>query len=292
MVVTWLLAFHLGPGMTLARRIATGFAGLFHTPILHQLALSVPHLSDPKPFALWFILIVGVALFRGRRRTALILGGVLIFSSLSTSLLKPMLAHLRLSLGDPVGHLAWQSGHATASMAVALCAVIAAPVRWRPFVAVLGAVYTLAVTLTLLVAAWHYPSDVVGGYLMAGTWTAPGVAALWALEVRRPSVARAARPLSVWEALAPALTVVAAVVFVAILVALARPEQALDYARGHTSFVIGAAFLTALGLSLVAVLSAAMTATRAQSASEEVYAGAAPATGPARGGMASSRRTP
>ena len=41
--------------------------------------------------------------------------------------------------------------------------------------AAVGAVFALAVGVALLVLAWHMPSDVVGGYLLATFWAALGV---------------------------------------------------------------------------------------------------------------------
>ena len=61
----------------------------------------------------------------------------------------------------------WPSGHATAAMSFALCAVLAAPARLRPLVAAVGAAFAVAVCYSFLALAWHYPSDVLGGFLVA-----------------------------------------------------------------------------------------------------------------------------
>jgi membrane-associated phospholipid phosphatase len=86
----------------------------------------------------------------------------------------------------------WPSGHATAATALALCAVLVAPRSLRTLVAVLGAAYVLVCAFAMLVLAWHMPSDVVGGILLASLWMALAVAALRASERAFPP--RRARP--------------------------------------------------------------------------------------------------
>ncbi len=42
--------------------------------------------------------------------------------------------------------------------------------RWRPAVAAAGTVFVVAVGCSVMVLAWHFPSDVLGGILVAGGW--------------------------------------------------------------------------------------------------------------------------
>ena len=72
----------------------------------------------------------------------------------------------------------WPSGHSTAAAALVLCAVLVSPARLRPLVAALGGMFALAVGCSLLILAWHMPSDVLGGYLLAALWVALAVAGL------------------------------------------------------------------------------------------------------------------
>jgi membrane-associated phospholipid phosphatase len=113
-----------------------------------------------------------VALVRRRRDLAAVAVTTLAGANLTTFVLKPLLART-----DPLGGEAsraldasFPSGHATAAMALALVAVIVAPRRWRPWVAVVAAGYAACVGVGLVVVFAHYPSDVVGGYLVAGAW--------------------------------------------------------------------------------------------------------------------------
>jgi len=256
-----LLAFHVNRVALIDRKVFDGFYDL-HTSRIGGFADAFPHLSDPQPFVVFAVIMLAVALARGRPRLAVAVGAVLVGSNLTTHLLKPALAVHRFSgASKGVDAASWPSGHATASMALALCAIMVAP-RWlRPLVAALGAVFSIAVCLTLLVDGWHFPSDVVAGYTMSATWTAFAVAAVWWLEDRRPSEA-APRALSLTATVAPALVVAISGVALFVLVTLARPREVVDYVHTHKAFAVGAGVIAALGLSLTTALSAALTSLR------------------------------
>ena len=46
----------------------------------------------------------------------------------------------------------------------------AAPARRRPVAATLGALFAVGVSYPFLTLGWYYPSDVLGGFLVAVTW--------------------------------------------------------------------------------------------------------------------------
>ncbi len=145
------------------------------------------HLLDPSLFVLWAIALIAVALAGERPRAAVAVAVVLALAPFSAELLKPLLAHKHDHVGGAViGAASWPSGHSTAAMALVLCAVLVAPARLRGAVALLGALFVLAVSAALLVLAWHMPSDVLGGILLAALWMALAVAALRASERIRP----------------------------------------------------------------------------------------------------------
>jgi hypothetical protein len=140
-------------------------------------------------------------------------------------------------------------------MSLALAAVLAVPARARPYVAALGAVFAIAVSYSFLTLEWHYPSDVFGGFLVAAMWTLLAVAALLAAERTRPVDSGGVAPqtvstrrLTVRAALTPPAVALAAAIGLAGLVALARPQQVVAYARVHTAFMIGAPAIAALAL--------------------------------------------
>ena len=99
--------------------------------------LSGPHVSaaadfllrllDPGLLALWGTALVACALAQARPRVALAVALVLALAPLSADLLKPLLAHPHSRAGAVhINAASWPSGHATAALALALCAVLVA----------------------------------------------------------------------------------------------------------------------------------------------------------------------
>jgi membrane-associated phospholipid phosphatase len=160
------------------------FVGLDRPHVSGRVHL-VAHLTDPFPYALAGLVLAGVALLRGLRWRAAAVVALLVVTGASTQVVKQLLAEPRFVawLGsDQVGASAWPSGHATAAMTLALCAVLVAPPALRLAVALAGGAFAAGVGYALLVLAWHFPSDVLGGFLMAAMWAALAVAALRVLE--------------------------------------------------------------------------------------------------------------
>jgi membrane-associated phospholipid phosphatase len=259
LALVWWVSHYTGAGKHADASILGGFADLTR-PRLDQLTNFVATLCNPSPYVYLAALPVLVALVRKRPRVAVMIAVVLLCANETTELLKPLLAAPRDP--GPFGLLynaTWPSGHATAAMSLALCSVIAAPARWRPVVAASMAAFAIAVSYSFLELAWHYPSDVLGGFLVAGTWTLLGVAGLSIFESRRAGgfadVTPARRPsFSVGEALAPAGVVMAVAAVLIGLVVLAHPHEVLGYVRDHEAFVIGASAIGALGMLLASAL--------------------------------------
>ena len=150
------------------------------------------HLLNPVQFVLWGVALMAVAVARERPRVALAVAAVMGLAPLTAETLKPLLAHPHVSVGYVyIGAASWPSGHSTAALALVLSAVLVTPSRLRPIVASVGVVYTVAVGCSLLILAWHMPSDVLGGYLVATFWMALVVAVLRFVDRRWPPRARA-----------------------------------------------------------------------------------------------------
>jgi membrane-associated phospholipid phosphatase len=187
LALTWVVA-ELIPAARLKDAAALYHFVLLSRPHVDTVANGLVHLLDPPFFACWSIALVAVALVRGRRRVALAAGLVLALAPLTAETLKPLLAHPHASVGAlSIDAASWPSGHSTAALALVLCAVLVAPARLRPLLGVLGGAFAIAVGCSLLILAWHMPSDVFGGYLVAALWMALAVAALRAAERRWPS---------------------------------------------------------------------------------------------------------
>ena len=259
LVLTWYLAFHVGAFERADQSIFGGFYDLHGRRRISTVAQFVARLCDPNPYVYLAAVPVLAALVRGRPRVLLGVGTILLGANVTTQLLKPALAHPRahsLLPGAVVSPASWPSGHATAAMALALCCVLAAPSRLRPAVAALGAAFAVAVSYSFLALGWHYPSDVFGGFLVAGTWTMLVVAAISAADARWPRGARSGPParVSVRDALAPQLALVAGTAAVAVFIALARPHSVVAYARTHEVFVLGAAAIGVLALAVASAI--------------------------------------
>jgi membrane-associated phospholipid phosphatase len=259
LLVTWYVAHYVGFVKRADVSILGGFAEL-HRPGLDSVTNFVAQLCNPHIYVVLAAVPVLVALARGRPRVAITVGAIMLAANETTQLLKPLLAAPRDTVAwNPISNASWPSGHATAAMSLALCAVIAVPARRRPVVAAVMSGFAIAVCYSFLELSWHYPSDVLGGFLVAATWTLLGAAGLSLYEARRPSLARndgaGERPaFSIGEALTPAAALVLTGAILVGLILLARPHAVLDYARVHETFVIGAAAIAALGLTLASGL--------------------------------------
>lgn len=209
-----------------------GFMGLTTLPGAGH-AIELIALFDPAPFALLALGIVLFGVVVGRTRAGLLGAGAMVCAEVTTQVLKPLLAVQR---DVPfLGPAAWPSGHTTAVMGFALALAIVAPPRLRPYAVAAGALLTVLTVTALLMVGSHYPSDVLGGLLMASAWASAAVLALREedrVSVRGPLLASGA--LFALFALA----------------VLPRMDAAVDYAIANTTFVLGALTIAAAALVL------------------------------------------
>jgi membrane-associated phospholipid phosphatase len=225
------------------------FMGL-DRPLTNHAANFVADLANPVEFGLIGMLIIAVALLRRRPALALAAGTILLGSAITTDkVLKPAFAAPRfadLLEWRQIGGEAFPSGHATASMALALSAVLVVGPRLRPLMVGIGALFAIAVSYSLLSLGWHYPSDVLGGYLVAAGWTGLAVAGL-SLNAS-PDAARRAIARVDWVPGLAVLVLMAAVA--AVGVALVSPDRALEYLRTHEVMAAAAATIAAAGVAV------------------------------------------
>lgn len=184
LALTWVVAA-LVPATHFKDAVALRDFTLLGGPRLHEAARMLLHVLDPLPYCLWGVGLVALALKRRRPWAALAVGLVLALAPLTAEMLKPLLAHPHARVDAlRIGAASWPSGHSTAALALVLCGLLLAPERMRKTVAWLGALFVAAVSCSLLLLAWHMPSDVLGGYLVAALWMALALAGLRALESR------------------------------------------------------------------------------------------------------------
>jgi len=270
LVVTWLVAELVPSARAHDAAALQGFIDLGR-PWVKTLAQHILDVVTPLPCVVFGIAATLVALGRGRPRLALLVPVLMIGPVLTSDTLKPLLAHAHDGIGPgrPLAAASWPSGHATATMAMVLIALLVVPRRARPGVAALGAVFAVAVAFSLLTLAWHMPSDVIGGFLMAGLWISLGVAALrwserrWPTRSGRRAATRVGRALWERRALAGAealvpVAVLAGVVLAPVALFLARPHRVADFADTHRSLLLAAAVIAAVAASMISLLAAAL----------------------------------
>lgn len=139
-----------------------------------EIARLIAHLGDPLTQLVLAAGLVLLALAKSRRRQLVVAISVVIGANLSTCILKGALAHPRFQpiLGPyQLAPNAFPSGHATALAAMTFAYGIVLPGRWRLAVGVWGVAACTALGLAVVMLHRHYPSDVLGGFLVAATWT-------------------------------------------------------------------------------------------------------------------------
>ena len=255
LLACWYAAFH---DVTLARADAHAYFAFFSLSLDHRtlarLAQRVADLCLPSPYVYLAAVPVIIALLR--RRWALAVGLLIMIPGavLTSETLKPLLQAPRPALGvrSPALVLgsqgSWPSGHATAAVILAMACLLASPARWRPYVAVAGTVFSLAVMYSVLSLGWHLPSDVLGGILVASIWTLVTVAAVLRVDGRYGrdlSLLGADRPH--WLGHLPtAPAMLAAAGIPACVVILARGGEAVSFAGDHRAFLAALFSIAAL----------------------------------------------
>jgi membrane-associated phospholipid phosphatase len=254
LVILYALAFHVPRFGRWDAKALSGFL-LVQRPRSDTVATTIVHLANPVPFTITAVGVAVIALARRRLVLVAVEAFILLGANLSTEALKPLVGpHKTVVLGAAATSVdSFPSGHATAAMALALCTVIVVPRRTRPVVAAAGALYSFAVGYALVLLGTHYPSDVIGGYLMSGTWALLALTVLRALLRPRRS-AQATRDSSAIDALTPlAWTFVAMIAAIGLANAIGPPNlSAATVALAALALSLGAAFVTGIVATLTA----------------------------------------
>ncbi|MBV8218027.1 MAG: phosphatase PAP2 family protein [Solirubrobacterales bacterium] len=246
LALVWFAAFHVGFAERADQTIYLQFLDLQAHSRINGIAAHAVSPFNPDPYVYLVLVPLGVSLLRRRPWSAVAVLGIVLGANVTTELLKHVLTDARPT--------SWPSGHSTAAMSLALASVLAAPPRLRPTVAALGALLAVAAGWSVIVRGMHYPSDVVGGFLVAGMWALLAVSALRASERWRPWARAGARPMSLRATLGAPSAILAAAMLLAGIVVVSRLHRAFAYARGHEAFVVAAVGIAALGVALSAAL--------------------------------------
>jgi membrane-associated phospholipid phosphatase len=186
-VATGALGLALDAGRDRDAAMLHGFTGLDGSRV-HSEIRAIALLADPVPYTLVGLLFIAVALARRRGWRASAAAIVLVGSGATTYALKHLTPQSRYEdwlFGDQA-RASWPSGHATAAMTLALCAVIVAAPAWRAATALAGCAYAVGLAYATLALTWHYPSDMFAGFFIAGLWVSVALAVLAHLEGEDP----------------------------------------------------------------------------------------------------------
>jgi membrane-associated phospholipid phosphatase len=135
---------------------------------------------------------LAIALARRRAPDAVFAVALVAGTGLLDLALQALISHPRYRPIPPGGSPypfdnSYPSGHSAGALAISLAFLtVVPPARRRPAAAA-GVLYTVAVAVALPVINYHFPSDVLGGWLLAGAWWFALLAARARLEgTRRP----------------------------------------------------------------------------------------------------------
>jgi membrane-associated phospholipid phosphatase len=257
LVALWVVANHVAAGRELDAALGDELHGRFPASA-SELLKGATSLADTLPVAVGAAGLVALAWLRGGRPLAGWAALVLLVSNGVTQLAQPSLTaarHVDLSGTALEGSGSWPSGHATAAMLLALCAIGIAGPRLRAITALVGIGYALGVGAALVTLGGHLPSDVVAGYLVAAAFTTAAAALYAALRprwtARQPERgARAARRPIV----APALGVLAGAAMLATAIGKAIVTRRDEVAAAVDSVLL--VFGATAALVLIVVLGA------------------------------------
>ena len=185
LALLWLCMMLLGAGDT-DRALLNGLYAV-HRPALRAAAEFVTLFGNWQATVSFSLIAALWLLWRGKRRSALLLLSITLLGRALVSVQKVGIARLRpddLEHLVPVKSLSYPSGHAANSMILLLSlAIIAAPreLRWWAVPAALAGTFLVGISRPML--GVHWPSDVVGGWAFGAAW----VMAMLALAERWPT---------------------------------------------------------------------------------------------------------
>ena len=146
----------------------------YATPSLTRAVASFTHLGTAWGVLPATIGLVAIALWRRSWREGLYLGLMMLGTIILNPLAKVLWQRARPSLWEGVpfhGDYSFPSGHATYSLALTLALVL---LTWespkRPWIVGFGVAFVGLIGLSRLYLGVHYPSDIVGGWLLATAW--------------------------------------------------------------------------------------------------------------------------
>lgn len=174
-VLVLVLAYWVGP----AERLDRSLLDALSTPIgsvVNEVAYPGFQVVDFIPdWVLAGVIAVLIGLAQWRLRDALFAALLIAGTGGLVLALKALLSNPRYQ-PVPIGSDAYPwpnafpSGHSAGSLAMSLAFLTVVPPSWRRPTAVAGLVFTLYISFGVLALNYHYPGDVLAGWLLATGW--------------------------------------------------------------------------------------------------------------------------
>ena len=258
-VTTYRIAVHTARGQALDLTALRGEA-VQPRPIRRIASGLLGTISSASLVGVMVVLVV-IAVLRGRFRLAVVVGTVVTCSVVSAEILKHTLSRpLLATIGfDYVPVNTLPSGHSTVALSVVVAAILVAPRRHQALVALVGAPYAVGVGIATVAAHWHRPSDVVAAAFVVAAWTFVGLVVLDRIAVVRP-----ATPAAWGRFIAPVLVlllvaavgVLAATTLLGLSLAAPQADATLQPGtlRSAAAFGFSTACIAAIELSFIGAL--------------------------------------
>jgi undecaprenyl-diphosphatase len=169
------LAYWVGPTERLDRSVLDALSTHPDTFINEVAYVGFQIVNFRPAWVLAGALAVLIALAQWRIRDAVLAAALIAGTGGLVLIFKALLANPRYQ-PVPIGSDAypWKeafpSGHSAGSLAWSLAFLSVVPISWRRPTAIAGVVFTLYISFGVLVLNYHYPSDVLGGWLLAAGW--------------------------------------------------------------------------------------------------------------------------
>lgn len=174
-VVVLVLAYWVGPAAQLDRGVLDALSTSTGTLVNEVADVGFQVVVFIPDWVLVGAIAVLIGMVQGRWRDAIFAAALIAGTGALVLILKALLNNPRYQ-PIPVGSNAYPwpnafpSGHSAGSLAMSLALLAVVPTSWRRPTAVVGFVSTLYISLGVLVLNYHYPSDVLAGWLLAAGW--------------------------------------------------------------------------------------------------------------------------
>ena len=136
-----------------------------------ETARSILNVITGATIALMLVVLVVIGLLRRQILVASVAGGCFFAAIAAAEVLKRVLPRPEISVLEAStkfdGFNTFPSGHATIATGFVIALIFVSSPRWRPTLALAGAVWVSLVCSGTLAAGWHRPSDAVGGVALA-----------------------------------------------------------------------------------------------------------------------------